>query len=347
MFGRILEDVKYARPNLPGQLGAGLLHTALWGGYLSNWEWGLMRIFRDAMKKYAPDLYDRVIAENYEDDPSVTLCEVEDEPGVLWLANLQNILHHGTAGGLMFAGWYKEWPWLWRHGILAQCFGGDIADFARMIACRLLPPPGPYPMNKYMHSRDMITILGMHHSVSLCAGIPVSLYFSDRKPFQYFGAMCSGGALFMVVPDLFSRMVPKEFERVHLLQEFYGGCVWGYQRIWWFFPATWTLLREVMREPIPVAVKAAFGLASFNLALFNVLVGSVMWLGIFSHAKAMLTVPDEDGEPTPIQRSLSSSPELMLYLQFSAKTELSKVFVASRMLVKAKEARERTAFKDD
>eukprot|EP00929_Paragymnodinium_shiwhaense_P108240 TRINITY_DN74568_c0_g1_i1.p1 TRINITY_DN74568_c0_g1~~TRINITY_DN74568_c0_g1_i1.p1 ORF type:complete len:345 (+),score=39.58 TRINITY_DN74568_c0_g1_i1:197-1231(+) len=344
MLQRYLEDVKYARPNLPGTLGAGLLHSALWTGFIANWEFGLMKILRDGFKRYAPGVYEGIFSKNYNDDPVVELCGLQDEKGACWLLNFLTAIHHGAGGGLMLYGYLNHMPWIWRHGMLIQCFGMDVADFGRMLAAKFFPP-GPFPISEYMKNPPGLVMTCFHHSVSVCAGLPVCIYFSDRPAFQYYGAMCSGGPVCMVIPDLLSRFIPQEYKLSHYLMECYLSSVWTYQRIWWFFPSTWTLLKEVMSEPIPLVVKIGFGVATLNFAMFNVLVSGMFWGNIFSHAKALLTAAPGEERPG-IHRTMSSTHE-MVVARFSAKKELSKVYAASRLHIKAMEAREHLQSKED
>eukprot|EP00928_Gymnodinium_smaydae_P024143 TRINITY_DN19637_c0_g1_i1.p1 TRINITY_DN19637_c0_g1~~TRINITY_DN19637_c0_g1_i1.p1 ORF type:complete len:358 (-),score=38.75 TRINITY_DN19637_c0_g1_i1:164-1207(-) len=334
---KALNDVAYAETNTVGHVGASLVHAALWGGYLGNWEYGFMKTLRDVARKYFPETYSGVIAENYEDDAGLEIFGFQEEPGAFFLANIFTALHHGSAGGLMLLGHYKGWPWLWRHGLLTQMAGMDICDFLRVAVCKMFPP-GPFPMSRYIENTAAVSGLFFHHSVSICCGLPVNLFFSDRPDFQWFGVMMTGAPVAMVTVDLIRRLIPRRYERTHTLSEAFCCANFLHQRAFYFFPATYRLMKQVMNESLPWWIKGSFMFAAFNLSVFNVVALSMQ---ISQFIKKRIVAPAEL-LPARSNSSLVLTPQVLAAtIEQEADRNLTHFFVSSKLVAKAHAARKR------
>eukprot|EP00927_Polykrikos_kofoidii_P056658 TRINITY_DN50743_c0_g1_i1.p1 TRINITY_DN50743_c0_g1~~TRINITY_DN50743_c0_g1_i1.p1 ORF type:complete len:354 (+),score=24.51 TRINITY_DN50743_c0_g1_i1:94-1155(+) len=351
VFDWFLEAL-FAEPSLAGIVGAGLAHGFLWGGYIGNWESGFMCSLRNAVRKWMPRTYYGAIADSYEGDPAVAIGygEIgENEKGHVWLANVLTLLNHGAAGVLVLGGYLNQRPWLWRHGMLTQMAGMCIADLVKMLRCKVCPP-GCFPHCNYV-TNAVAPILSIHHSVSICAGLPCIVYFADREDFQWFGAMLSGGPLFTILPDLLSRMVGSEYRMTHAGSELVGCMILTYQRGIYFFPAVFSLIRQVVaHKDLPRWVKGLFSFAAANMTLFSIVAILLQWLGFFQHHVAKKPAePEAEGaraKTTGRRTSLMYVPTNMA-CHFSAKKNTTTLFVTSRLVGKAHAAVKRVADKHE
>jgi len=265
-----LEDVLLAGPSIAGLVGACAVHLCLWM-VISNWEWGLMKHYWDFIKSRYPKLYHETIGPNHSGDVGLEVFGLSLDPAVLWIYNCLTALHHGTAGTLMLAGMYFESPALWRHGLLTQLAGMDVADFIKILWCRLAPP-GPFPTSAALGKNSngsYVAFISFHHSVSLLAGLPVCFYFSHDPRFQWMGALMAGGPMCFVAWDVFARCVAPQKRIFHLLSECYINSAFFYQRVILFFPLALSLLQIVYEAEVPSTAKLSLFLGGLSMSLFN------------------------------------------------------------------------------
>lgn len=327
-LGKLLRAAAFAEPTFSGQVGAGLVHMAMWA-WLGDWDIGLMKHIREYVRSKFVHLYTKVLPENYEGDPFLDLFGCQDEPGVLYVWNILTLLHHGSAGALMFAGYLSGHPWIWRHGMLVQLAGMDILDFAKMVACKVRPP-GPFPISKGMHSSMYAGFLIFHHSVSLTVGIPVSLYFAHLPAFQWFGVMMTGGPMLMVLPDLLVKTVDAKHTRTHIVQGFWASSIFTYQRLVFCLPATYNLLRSVFQAQLPWYVRASFCVGALNMTLFNILGNTMAWSGVIKKVFEGASAEASEEVP-PLPRKESSFLALLPDRAFSASSLLSAEGMAAEL----------------
>lgn len=264
----IAAQVIFAEPTLIGFSGAALLHMLLWY-YLHSWEFGFISILRNRIMKWKA--YKREIYRNFVNDPAVEILGFNTDPSGIYVWNLSTAFHHGWGGALMFAGWYLELPWLWRHGMLTEVAGYDILDYMRMI-WTVAMPPGPLPMSTIISSGSPYAILQIfHHSVGICAGSATILYFSEDPSFQWFGTVMLGGPFFVIGPGLLFNLYPPENKLPHVIDKGLQFAFWCHQRLYFFFTTAWVLLPLACADKdLPFLFKCAFAWACFALAVFNV-----------------------------------------------------------------------------
>lgn len=260
-------------------------------------------------------LYHETVAMNQKDEPVVEMLGLQDDPAVLWISNFHTVAHHGTAGLLMLLGIITDRPWIWRHGLLTQLWGMDIADFVRVAWCMLLPP-GPFPMRNTFRVPVMIAFWMFHHTTSLLAGIPGSIYLQGSLHFQWMGCFLAGAPLAVVAWDLFARCVPYRFSRFHMASGVYMAGMFAFQRICVFLPLAWTLSGIVIDATMPLWAKACLFIGGFNMTLFNFLCTAMLLDGLakkYWNADARKQSDDEittdnDIEVTEIAPMLLGSP---------------------------------------
>eukprot|EP00929_Paragymnodinium_shiwhaense_P068262 TRINITY_DN3430_c0_g1_i3.p1 TRINITY_DN3430_c0_g1~~TRINITY_DN3430_c0_g1_i3.p1 ORF type:complete len:306 (-),score=60.15 TRINITY_DN3430_c0_g1_i3:231-1148(-) len=229
-----------------------------------------MRCFWDFVRRRHHRLYHVTVRGNYEHDVGVEVFGLKDDPSVLWVYNFLTLLHHGTAGLLMFAGMYFESPAIWRHGLLTQLCGMDIVDFIKIAWCKLAPP-GPYPVRNSVACEGYVAFISFHHSVSLLAGIPTSIYFAENPDFQCLGALLAGGPLVFVAWDLFARTIDARHRLFHLASEGYINSMFFYHRVIIFFPLAKSLLTVVYGSSVPLWAKISLFLGGASMSMFNVI----------------------------------------------------------------------------
>jgi hypothetical protein len=185
----------------------------------------------------------------------------------------------------MLVGLVWDQPWVWRHGLLTQLWGMDIADVVRVAWCLLLPP-GPYPMRITFRQPFMIGFLMFHHTTSLLAGVPGSIYLQDSMHFQCMGCFLAGCPLVFVAWDLFARCVPSKFSRFHMASGAYMICMFAFQRIFVYLPMAWTLSGIVISATMPWWAKACLFIGGLNMTLFNFMCTAFMFDSFVKKVKA-------------------------------------------------------------
>lgn len=274
----VMEQVFFAEPTAIGVAGAIMIQAVLWFA-IGSWEFGLAKRLRDYLRPM--EMYQKTIAENYKGDSQIELFGLQEEPAALWIWNWATTMHHGLGGLLMTAGIALDAPWLWRHGMMVEVGGMDIIDFIKMIWCYLLPP-GPFPTTKTINPKVNPVMVGLtifHHSVGMTVGIPVCLFFSDRPDFQWFGLIVMGGpVVFLVFQQAVNTLDSTQpwTQTPKLLVAVYSFVVWSYQRVIYFFPATWGLLQAVARDDrVSTAWTVSFWYGAIAMSLFNLLATAI------------------------------------------------------------------------
>lgn len=317
-----LHQAIFAEPTVAGYLGAGLFHLPLWMA-LGSWEWGGVKYFRDWIRRRAPKLYHDNIKVNHVGEKGVEICGMQDDPAGLWISNAFTFLHHGVGGLLMLIGILTDQQWVWRHGLMTQLWGMDIADYARVAWC-LLFPPGPFPFSNSVRNPILIAFVIFHHTTSLIAGVPGSIYLDDSIEFRWMGCFLAGGPLLFVGWDLLARCVAPTFRRFHMMSGLFCLCMFFYQRIVMFFPMAWTLWGIVQASRMPGWAKGCLYLGGFNISCFNLLCQCMIvggWLEKFwdklaednvdiPNFEADLKSVDSIGGPTILTSSTSKQSQL-------------------------------------
>jgi hypothetical protein len=280
--------------------------------FISSWEWGVMKHLWDFVQTRYPQLYRETLALNFKDDPGIEILGLSD-PAVLWIANWHTALHHGTAGALMLAGMYMESPALWRHGLLTQLSGMDVADFLRMLWAKLFPP-GPFPIGEAIKQKGYVAFMLFHHSVSLLAGLPVCFYFAHDARFQWMGALMAGGPLLSVVWDLPARCMPHSYRSFHILSQLYCTGVFLHQRVVLYFPLAYSLLSIAYEAAdVPTWAKLSLLLGGVNMSMFNLICCGLMVYDWGKKMGNMKTKPSED--QTTVEPVMSAQAKLKCTLK--------------------------------
>eukprot|EP00929_Paragymnodinium_shiwhaense_P022834 TRINITY_DN14469_c0_g1_i1.p1 TRINITY_DN14469_c0_g1~~TRINITY_DN14469_c0_g1_i1.p1 ORF type:complete len:315 (+),score=51.15 TRINITY_DN14469_c0_g1_i1:92-1036(+) len=203
------EEVIYAEPTLIGILGATSLHILFWL-FMTSWEFGLTKYIDQWLRRRYPRLYVDVIGANYGKKDDVAMWGAQACPEIMFVMFSVTFVHHSLAAVLMYIGMVTQSPWIWRHGLFVQLGGSDLLDFLKLAWCLLLPP-GPFPTNLAVKSKQFCVFLPLHHSVSLLAGVPTAVYFADRAEFQFMGILLAGYPMFIIFLDLAAKCAPPDW----------------------------------------------------------------------------------------------------------------------------------------
>jgi len=144
-------------------------------------------------------------------------------------------------------------------------------------------PPGPFPTRRAIKNAKYRWMIGLHHSTSLLAGLPTSMYFADKPEFQFMGILLAGYPMLMIGFDLFVKTVDNRYQTLHALAELLVSFGFAYQRWFMYFPMVAPLLQTVYASDIPLIAKVSLALGGlmmslFNLMLFGLIVKSVQRL---------------------------------------------------------------------
>jgi len=264
------QDIALAEPTIVGTVGAGVCHLLLWL-CVTSWEFGLAKHIDLWLSRHFAKRYSDVIRKNFEAKDDLEIWGMADVPERIWVAYICTFLHHGTAGLLMYTGMVTETTWIWRHGLLTQLFGSDLLDFARIAWCLLLPP-GPWPTCNGIKTRKYMTVIGLHHSTSLLAGLPVSIYFADQPEFQFMGILLAGYPMCLIFFDLVSKVMHPDYQIVHAAGDVIMSSGFSYQRIVMYFPIAASLLQTVYEsETVPILAKVSLAVGGLMMSLFNLM----------------------------------------------------------------------------
>eukprot|EP00933_Yihiella_yeosuensis_P066154 TRINITY_DN7025_c1_g1_i4.p1 TRINITY_DN7025_c1_g1~~TRINITY_DN7025_c1_g1_i4.p1 ORF type:complete len:362 (-),score=38.63 TRINITY_DN7025_c1_g1_i4:345-1403(-) len=321
-----LEEILYVEATPVGVIGAIIIHASLWY-VMTDWNWGFVGCLSRTVKKLFPDFYKNTVCENYKGDALVEMYRMHDDPGAMlfWLG--ATVVHHAWGGALMYMGYTTNRPWLWRHGMLTEVGGLDLLDFAKIAYAKLFPP-GSFPMSVALESPLYLPFTASHHTVGIIVGLPVCIYFSDLPEFQWFGVMILGAPFFVAGPDVVGRCIAPERRTGHLLIELWMVISFGYQRVLYYYPATWSLLKHVHAANIPTFVTCGFFLGAFLLSVFN-----LMGIGIMGHGWVKKWILGDEHSRVPSSTNIS---EMMTAV---TRRNVVKLYGASRMIGKLHQAR--------
>lgn len=269
----LVADIAFSEPTFFGQCGAALFHMLLWI-FLGDYDWGLMGIIERWFKSQP---WWSTVQKNYKDDASQKVYNYDD-PGDNLTSLVKTAFHHGWGGMLMLVGMVTGQPWLWRHGMLTEVGGLDVLEFVMILQCKLFPP-GKRPFRDNLKSPTYMGLVIFHHSVGLCVGIPVNMYFADIFQFQLFGLVVLGGPSLCCLLSVFIRTFDLEkHPGLDLLNHLQMLIIFAImQRTLYYFPAAWFCIQEVWRSPVCTwAIFLPFVYAVVAMSLFNLIVLAIM-----------------------------------------------------------------------
>eukprot|EP00929_Paragymnodinium_shiwhaense_P022835 TRINITY_DN14469_c0_g1_i2.p1 TRINITY_DN14469_c0_g1~~TRINITY_DN14469_c0_g1_i2.p1 ORF type:complete len:346 (+),score=46.33 TRINITY_DN14469_c0_g1_i2:92-1129(+) len=264
------EEVIYAEPTLIGILGATSLHILFWL-FMTSWEFGLTKYIDQWLRRRYPRLYVDVIGANYGKKDDVAMWGAQACPEIMFVMFSVTFVHHSLAAVLMYIGMVTQSPWIWRHGLFVQLGGSDLLDFLKLAWCLLLPP-GPFPTNLAVKSKQFCVFLPLHHSVSLLAGVPTAVYFADRAEFQFMGILLAGYPMFIIFLDLAAKCAPPDWNILSSCSELFLSLGFGYQRVYIYSPLAYELGRITWGSDIPTLAKITLTLGGSFMALCNLMV---------------------------------------------------------------------------
>jgi len=193
----------------------------------------------------------------------------------------------------MLAGMMTGQAWIWRHGMLVQVGGMGLLDFYRMASCKLFPP-GTFPTNHYMKSVMYPIFMLFHHSVGLCVGVPVNLFFSEVYMFQLFGLVALGAPALSLIPSIYVQTLDAKEHRMLVI----GNQIYVYvtfsiiQRTLFYVPAAMTCLAFAYHSPMfSWAFVVPFLWALLAMSAFNLL---CLVLGASGLHKKLTASPEEE-----------------------------------------------------
>jgi len=338
----VVSEALFSEPTCAGQFGGVLLHALLWW-FFTNLEWGLMGMVERWVK--AQPWYP-VVQKNYKDSSEQEIYRYDD-PGDNFIAFLKTGFHHLWGGSLMVAGMMTGQTWLWRHGMLTEVGGNDVLEFLLILYCKLLPP-GTRPTSHNLKSDTYVGLTVFHHSVGICVGIPVNMYFAHVFEFQLFGLIILGGPAFCCLVSACLKLWDSEahpmidlFSQVQMLLVFCFA-----QRVLYFFPAACSCTLTVWRSPeCTWSMFLPFVYALTAMSLFNIMVLAIFAKGV---KQALLGKTAEDKS---VGRKMIKKSAMMglgareLNAGVGKSQQLTNIFVASRMVGLAKKAKTRASIK--
>eukprot|EP00929_Paragymnodinium_shiwhaense_P082587 TRINITY_DN4358_c0_g1_i2.p1 TRINITY_DN4358_c0_g1~~TRINITY_DN4358_c0_g1_i2.p1 ORF type:complete len:326 (-),score=57.98 TRINITY_DN4358_c0_g1_i2:423-1400(-) len=221
---------------------------------------------------------------------------VEKSPEKLFVQYVATLIHHGLAGLLMHIGLVTQATWIWRHGLLVQLAGCDVLDFLRIAWCVFFPP-GPFPTREAMKTSKFAAFVGFHHSVSLLAGLPTTIYFADQPQFQFMGVLLAGYPMCLILFDLAAKCAPPEWIRFNALSEVMMSVGFCYQRIYMFFPLAVELLYLTIASEIPAMAKVSLALGGFSMSMFNLMMLMMVTQSVTKLVRGLRGQPDEEKAP--------------------------------------------------
>eukprot|EP00931_Biecheleriopsis_adriatica_P078101 TRINITY_DN51568_c0_g1_i1.p1 TRINITY_DN51568_c0_g1~~TRINITY_DN51568_c0_g1_i1.p1 ORF type:complete len:339 (-),score=42.85 TRINITY_DN51568_c0_g1_i1:151-1167(-) len=326
----VLSEIVFCEPTVTGQIGAALLHLLLWS-FITNYDYGVMAHVNRWVRKQS---WYPTVQENYKEDDAQKVYGFPD-PGFNYICFCATVLHHGTGGVLMGSGMLLGKPWLWRHGMLVEVGGMDLLDAVRIAHVKLLPP-GTFPTSLFMQSKLFAPLMFFHHSVGLCVGIPVNMYFSDVYIFQLFGLVILGFPAICLAPSLLVKTLDREvYSRVLLANNVYLFVTFSLvSRTLYYFPAAWRCFMHIWQSNLgsSAVVMVPFTWALIAMSLFNVMILCIQLQGfckIFTQRKE-----------SAIAKSTSSTSLVDVVANVSVQSGLTGVFVASRLVARAHVAKE-------
>ncbi|CAE8652381.1 unnamed protein product [Polarella glacialis] len=275
----LLSDIVFCEPTVGGQIGAAIVQLLLWS-FLTNYDYGVMAHVQKYVKRQP---WYPIVQENMKDDDAQLIWNFPD-PGFSYVQFFHTIMHHGGGGVLMSLGMLLGKPWLWRHGMLVEVAGLDLLDAALMADVKLRPP-GTFPTNHCLKSKMFGPLMVFHHSVGLCVGIPVNMYFSEVYEFQLFGLMTLGFPAICFLPGLIIKTLDKEkYARLWFAEQMWVFLTFSLgSRTIFYFPAAWSCFLHVWRSPVGSNWKVILPItwALLAMSVFNIMVLGIKLDGFY------------------------------------------------------------------
>eukprot|EP00440_Ansanella_granifera_P034643 gb/GFBE01037583.1/.p1 GENE.gb/GFBE01037583.1/~~gb/GFBE01037583.1/.p1 ORF type:complete len:373 (+),score=66.51 gb/GFBE01037583.1/:1-1119(+) len=331
-------------PTVRGQVGACLLHASLWA-FITDYQRGIMAFVERCIKRQP---WYPTVQENYKDDPAQVVYKFPD-PGFNFISFSCTVLHHGIGGLLMLAGMVTGQAWLWRHGMLTEVGGMDVLEAVKISHCKWLPP-GTHPTSLFMTSPIFVPLMAFHHSVGMCVGIPVNLFFSEIFEFQLFGLVILGLPALSLIPTLFVKPLDGEkWPKLNMANQWWILITFTFGRIVYYFPAAWRCFRQVQLSPLSSwALVLPFAWALLALSVFNFMIVGLQANGMYAMmtAKPSPVNSESDQKPNGAQRktrrhSAVCITPLALVADLHVRTQqnLTNIYVSARLLGKLGKAR--------
>jgi len=324
----VISEILFCEPTATGQMGAAMLHLLVWA-FITNYQHGVMACVNAWVKRQP---WYSTVQENFKDDEVQKVYDFPD-PGFNYITFIATIIHHGCAGLLMSLGMFFNQPWLWRHGMMCEVAGMDVLDAIKIAHVKYFPP-GTHPTSLFMKSNLFAPLMFFHHSVGICVGIPVNLYFSEIHAFQMFGLMTLGFPAVCLTPSLVVKTLDaKQYanaifaNRVYLLLTFGLG-----SRAIYHFPAAWYCFLHVAYSPIGSwSVLLPFTWALLAMSAFNLMILGIQLQGVYDDGRHLL-----GWSAAPAKSSPSSMFDFVAHV--SAKRRLTHVYVACKTVTWARRA---------
>lgn len=331
----VVSEILFCEPTAIGQTGAVLLQLLVWG-FIFDYDRGVMAYVNSWVKRQS---WYPAVQENYKDDDAQKIYGFPD-PGFNQVTFTATVIHHGTGGLLMSLGMLLNQPWLWRHGMLVEVGGMDVLDAVKIAHVKLLPP-GTFPTSLFMKAKLFVPMMFFHHSVGLCVGIPVNLYFSEVRAFQMFGLMTLGAPAICLAPSLIIKALDgKTYPRLIFTNKIYLFLTFGLgSRTIYHFPAAYHCFMHVVQSPVGSwKVLVPFTWALLAMSVFNLMILCIQLQGVYEDAKHLLGKSDQ-----PSKTSSSNLSGLVAHL--SVESNLTQVFFASKAVGWAKHAKDNVKLK--
>jgi len=342
----ILLDILHVKTSVIGIGGAFLLHLIFWFVFSDYDNFfgvaGLIRDFLRTTKRYKTTITRNMLL--YKKD-ELKAYDMEEEPGLCYIANLMTFIHHGTGGLFILAGIITKQTTLVRHGMLVEAAGLDTLDLSKILYC-VIYPPGPYPQKCIVKNKAAIIFTMFHHTVALTATIPVMLYFCENSTIQVLMLVLLGGPSFGLFTNLFCwAFVEPEQTRVHGLADLFAGAMLVYQRAFYFFPTAYSVVQYVISTDVPLPAKVAFCYSAFAMSMLNIMIPLSMLNGLY---KWLVGKSDSEKAYQSLRQSVAASisPAEGAHLLMAEKN-VNRFFIASKLITKAKRAKKAVKEKDE
>ncbi|CAE8621537.1 unnamed protein product [Polarella glacialis] len=326
----LLSDIVFCEPTVGGQIGAAIVQLLLWS-FITNYDYGVMAHVHKYVKRQP---WYPTVQENMKDDDAQVIWDFPD-PGFNYVTFFQTIMHHGGGGVLMSLGMLLGQPWLWRHGMLVEVGGMDLLDAFRIANVKFFPP-GTFPTNVFLKSKLFGPLMAFHHSVGLCVGIPVNMYFSEIYEFQLFGLMTLGFPAICLGPGLIIKTLDKaKYARLLFAEQMWVFLTFSLgSRTIFYFPAAWSCFLHVWRSPFGSNwnVILPFTWALLAMSAFNLMILGIQLNSFYKRLFGKDTLH-------AVRRSSSSLTDIVASV--SVEFGLTNMFVASRLVARAHKAKDR------
>jgi len=341
----LISEILYVETTFVGIVGAFLCHAIVWFFVFEfDQTYGVAAKIRDFLR--TTKRYNTTILENMKlDKDMIKIHNLEDEPSILFVLNIMTCLHHSTGGALILAGILTNRPFLVRHGLMTEAGGKDLLYIFKLVAVKFCKP-GPWPERN--HNSFMTVMISLHHSVALTAVVPITFYFSEEPKFQQLALVLLGGPCTFILPNLLvDAYYGSEYKFIHAFSKVFTGVSFALQRIVYFFPATYSILKDVSSSEIPSWSKYALYYSCFAMTIFNMIAAPICVVGAVVAIKMAFAVPGSDAEIEAREfsrgstRSLQDTPHMATFIsgEMKRRQNVTNFFIASKLVAKAAHAK--------